>query len=662
MEYIMKSHINYRAEIDGLRAISVIGVLFYHAGLSFPGGYVGVDVFFVISGFLITSIIFRGIQNETFSMSEFWGRRIKRILPAVSALIIAVLIAGTVILDPASLISLAESAFSQCTMWANFYFNNASTGYFHAKTELMPLLHMWSLSVEEQFYLFLPLLLVLLFKYLPRYVFPVLVATALFSFVLSIFITQSNQSQAFYLLHTRAWELLAGTLLALGNNKVRMPKITSEILAMTGLTLIIASMFILNIHSVFPGLNALFPVAGAVVFIAATGCHPTLAGRLLSIRPIVFIGLISYSLYLWHWPLFAFSRHLMVDADTLTVKLLLLVLSIVLGYLSWRFIETPFRRKDLLTSNRSAVRFGIGLTAVLMLACGILIFSKGIPGRFNDTYSILLKDMEQTGRKYRDKGAGIVLGQQENTKLDFILWGDSHGMASAAAIDREAKEQNRKGIAYLNTGTLPVINLHRPGFRKNVAAYNEKVFESILASDVKNLILISRWNNYLNDHPLTDQTGTSSTPQEAAAALSRQLTPMLKKLKIHGIKVYLIKQTPETENDMPAKHFFIRKRFPALNPSADAQFTKEIAVHYHQTALIEELTNSLQENGLAQVIDPAPAFFDNPLQRLEVYSERSHFRDSNHLTAFGAERFMRPCFSEIFGDMKRSLSMSKPVQ
>lgn len=658
------SNINYRPEIDGLRAISVIGVLLYHAGLGFPGGYIGVDVFFVISGFLITSIIAKDLDRGTFSFTEFWTRRIRRIMPAVSCLVAVVLIAGFLILDPTSFKDLAESAFATSTMWSNFFFLNASDGYFHTDTELMPLLHTWSLAVEEQFYLFLPVLLFLLFKYIRRRAFLLLFLIAAASFGLSVVITHTDQSQSFYLLHTRTWELLAGALLALSKHAINLKRPVSELLSAVGLALVFIPMFMLNSNSSFPGLNALAPVAGAVAFIAGAHNHKTIASRVTSSRPMVFIGLISYSLYLWHWPLFAFSRHILVNPDGLALKLALLAASLVLATLSWRFVETPFRGKNFLKSHASAIRFGIAVTVGLCIVTATINLSKGFPRRL-EKYAALFHDMDAHGEEYKNKGNGIVLGDRNKKTPDFILWGDSHAMMIASEMDHAASAYGLKGIAYISTARIPVTNLRRPHYERDMINYNRKVFDQILSSNVKRLILVSRWSANLNDETgkrlVSDSTNNKAETSltDASESLERQLRNMLDVCRSKGIKVYIIKQAPETTDDQTARHFYIRKRYAALNPGTPGRFTITRMEHDANAASFDRILRSLKQDEYLSILDPAPPFFHNEQDRLEAYGEeRSYYRDNNHLTDYGVKKFMDP----VIDTTLQEISASEPAK
>ena len=225
--------LSYRPDVDGLRAVSVLGVLLFHAGLGVSGGFVGVDVFFVISGFLITSILFRELESGTFTLADFWVRRIRRILPAISCLVFVVLAVGYFTLDPKALRDLSKSSIAQSLISANIFFYN-DIGYFAERADYKPLLHTWSLAVEEQFYLFYPLVVTLLFNWARKLLVPVLCAVAIASLVLSIYATPQHQSACFFLLPARAWELLAGGLIAIWHDRITLGRNARELFSMGG--------------------------------------------------------------------------------------------------------------------------------------------------------------------------------------------------------------------------------------------------------------------------------------------------------------------------------------------------------------------------------------------------------------------------------------------
>jgi peptidoglycan/LPS O-acetylase OafA/YrhL len=301
----------YRPEIDGLRALAVLPVLLFHAGLGMRGGFMGVDIFFVISGYLITTLIARDLQLGCFKMRDFWERRIRRILPAAAVMVIATLIAGAIILLPQSFENLGQSALAQSLMVSNFYFWQQD-GYFAAPSDYEALLHTWSLAVEEQFYLILPALLVFLNRKFPARITLVLGLVFLTSLIWSFLGPYLYPTASFYLLPARAWELLLGSLIAIFAIKVPGGRLGAEFLSLAGIVLMVYPMLTYVPTTPFPGIAAISPCLGAALFIVATRKHGTLARQFLSLSPFVFIGKISYSLYLWHWPLLVFGRHLSI--------------------------------------------------------------------------------------------------------------------------------------------------------------------------------------------------------------------------------------------------------------------------------------------------------------------------------------------------------------
>jgi peptidoglycan/LPS O-acetylase OafA/YrhL len=299
--------LQYRADIDGLRAIAVGSVVLFHAGVpGFAGGFVGVDIFFVISGFLITKIIRDSLQEDRFSLADFYDRRIRRIFPALFAVYLVTYVLGLILLMPGDLKALAKSLLSSAAFGANFHFYG-NVGYFDAPAITKPLLHTWSLSVEEQFYVLWPLAMIALARFVKlRYWLPILLCSLVLSLAYAEWeVWRDNASAAFYMPHARAWELITGALLAIALPRLAFGRRLCEAMVALGLVLIAASIALLSEDRDFPGLNAVFPCLGAALIIAAGARGPTAVSRLLSNKPMVFLGLISYSLYLWHWPLFS---------------------------------------------------------------------------------------------------------------------------------------------------------------------------------------------------------------------------------------------------------------------------------------------------------------------------------------------------------------------
>ena len=340
----LASGICYRPEIDGLRAVSVLLVIGFHFELTpVPGGFVGVDVFFVISGYLITAIILREIEAGTFSVARFWERRIRRILPALLTMMVAVLVGGVFLLMPGDYVMTARSAVRAAMSVSNIFFLK-NVGYFHPAAELQPLLHTWSLGVEEQFYFVWPMALLAIFfvtRGNRQLIAAICVMILLGSFAWSAHLVATHPPRAFYLAPSRGWELGVGALLAIAPATwFCRGRLVIQALSLTGLGLIVASALIFSKEEApFPGFNALPVVLGAALVIAPWSAANVVRSR-LSHPVLVLVGKMSFSLYLWHWPLLVFYRHYAFgEGPSFVVQIGLLVGTFVISWFSWRFVE-----------------------------------------------------------------------------------------------------------------------------------------------------------------------------------------------------------------------------------------------------------------------------------------------------------------------------------
>jgi len=362
----------YRKEIDGLRAIAVLSVVFYHAfPNSFAGGFIGVDVFFVISGFLISSIVFSNLEQGRFSILSFYDKRIRRIFPALVLVMLASFVFGWFTLLQDEFSKLGEHLVAGAAFVSNFALRRES-GYFDSSAELKPMLHLWSLAIEEQFYIFWPLLLALVWKYKLGFLRVTAVIAAL-SFALNIYLVNVNPSSAFYLPLSRFWELMVGGVLAYRSiHRRNTVQKAGHVLAIVGFALLLSGFLLIDRNRLFPGFWALLPCLGAYCIIAA-GPDAWLNKYVLSHRLAVWFGVISYPLYLWHWPIFSFARIILGDPDAM-LRLALVGLSIVLAYATYRLVERP-------------LRFGGGALRPIALACSlVLVAMAGLLSVFNDGY------------------------------------------------------------------------------------------------------------------------------------------------------------------------------------------------------------------------------------------------------------------------------------
>ena len=363
----------YRAEIDGLRAIALIPVILFHAGFEwFSGGYVGVDVFFVISGYLITSIILKEKEAGSFTFSYFYERRARRILPALFFIMLVCIPFAWFLLLPHELIDFGKSLVATSLFSSNILFWLESD-YFAADAELIPLIHTWSLAIEEQFYLFFPLIMIFFWALGKRRLFWILSIIAIVSFALSEWGWRHFPEANFYLLPSRVWELMVGALIAFYLSQNKKPKgYIGELGSILGLSLILLAVFFLDKTHPFPSLYALSPVIGTALVILFTRSE-TLVYRMLSWKVLTLIGLISYSAYLWHQPLFVFTRLYLIEEPEPWLMGLLSILTMVLAYFSWRFIEAPFRDKRRFT-QRQIFLFGF-LGSLLFIGIGVTIIT-----------------------------------------------------------------------------------------------------------------------------------------------------------------------------------------------------------------------------------------------------------------------------------------------
>lgn len=369
---------NYRPEIDGLRAIAVLPVLFFHAGFElFAGGFVGVDIFFVISGYLITSIILKEKLANTFTIANFYERRARRILPALFFIMICCVPAAFILMTPSELKDFGLSLSATSLFGSNILFWQDS-GYFAGPNELKPLLHTWSLAVEEQYYLFFPIFLMLIWRFGLKWIAGILMLLAVVSLLISHWAAFNAPVANFYLLPTRGWELLLGVFAAFYilykdySFKFASP-LVSEIAGVIGIFLIIFSIFSFDESTPFPSFWALIPTFGTVLIILFS-TPKTLVGRFLSIKFIVATGLISYSLYLWHQPIFAFSRMYSSDHLSPLTLIFLIALSFFLAYVSWRYVEKIFREKNKI--SRRSIFISSILGSILFIVIGALIYTQ----------------------------------------------------------------------------------------------------------------------------------------------------------------------------------------------------------------------------------------------------------------------------------------------
>ena len=477
----------------------------YHANLpSFSGGYVGVDVFFVISGFLISQLIRNDLQSGRFSLLSFYERRIRRIFPALIAVLLFVSVAASWLLLPQDLVRYGRSLVATALFSSNLFF--AQAGYFTPEAHEFPLLHTWSLAVEEQFYIVYPLLLWAIFRHASKSVALIIVLLALASFIFAGAMLITNPQAAFYLPHTRGWELALGCTLALTSIAPQAPRVVRDSVGLLGLGMIIGAVVLYTDETTFPGTAALVPCLGAafVIWAGADG-RRHMAASILTSRPLVLTGLISYSLYLWHWPLLTFASYPSVAEPPAWIRVGLLVLSYLFALVTWRWVERPFRgRRGILT--RPQLIYGGVAAMSAILAFGLVIpGQRGWPGRLEpDVRRIAAGHNEHAAIRdacYETNANDVRKDRlcrtgHASAPATFIVWGDSHARALVYAVGRAASTYGRSGLMAPQPGCPPVLDVNPIGQRRNLQCSKTAaaVLDYLRAHrEIKDVILISRW-------------------------------------------------------------------------------------------------------------------------------------------------------------------------
>lgn len=642
----MASHI-YRSEIDGLRCFAVIPVVLYHilAALC-PGGFAGVDVFFLISGYLITSGILRDLDRDKFTIRNFYYRRIRRIMPAYFALILGVFAVGCVLYYSTPLLYLSDTVISGSLFSSNFYFYLFSDNYFAPDVHNNALLHLWSLSVEEQFYLFIPLLCAFVWKRRRTWLRPLFLSLAITSFAGAIYaIHIGKASSAFYLIHFRAWELLAGSLLAM------LPESTlsathshrAGALAWVGLILIVAPYFCLSSQSDFPGLAALPSVLGTALLVryAMTGgVH-----RLLCLKPLVFIGKISYSLYLWHWPVIVFWKYAVYNQVYWFDYLGMGVLSFVLAYASWRWIESPVRNSATWTPRRCFKATAFGILALVAIGT-ICIVNNGFPNSLhvaankmssNDfparlerivigaktrVLNLLGAEVEDVFRLHFGQSGGFHLGIKEKSP-QFILIGDSHAGHLQHGLDVLLREQNAAAYSF-NCSNTPVFDLNRAESKSALACLAAH-------SSVKQVVLSQCWSGYY---------------KREGDAMYPKLEAFVERMRSDGYQVFIATDIPsygKAPNEIAAR---MQICTPRAGFSPEIYMGKsEVAYGEEQGCINKQLAAIANRQG-AVLIPAHMALFDGhkfvtTLATPHMPVPSPMYRDENHLSYAGSEQVSR---------------------
>lgn len=638
----------YRPDIDGLRAVAVIPVVLYHAGtMGFGGGYVGVDIFFVISGFLITRIIDDDLRRGAFSIAHFYERRVRRIFPALIAMIAVSTAIAWRVLPPEELKHFGRSIVATGLFSSNVLFWR-TTGYFDSPAGTQPLLHTWSLGVEERFYLLFPLLAMVLASRAHRIRMTILTALASASLALSILTTPSNA--AFFLAPTRAWELLVGAVLALA--LLPPPSVAlRQVGSILGLALVIWGITTFSAATPFPGVHAIAPVLGSALLIY-TCDRPCLVERLLRARVLVFFGLISYSLYLWHWPLLVFAKHLSLAPLSPLALAGVVALSVVIATLSHRFVEQPFRRVHPSWSRRGI--FGVAAAAsVIVLAVGLLAYAlDGAPGRVPAEVRSLLAQGRRPAppacvRLRADEVSPDRLCQvgPKAAPPTFLVWGDSHAIALLPAFALSAHLFGVTGLVAAKGACAPLIGVRRSDriAPRDCGAFKAAVLRDIVTlPSVKTVVLVGRWGNNSNpDSAIVSEDVIAPQPGDNNRSIfARGFRRTVELLQRMGKRIFVVRQTPDLPFDPMQR--FMREGILGV------PLTKRIDLSVHRTAqrAVDTFLDAEQKR---------LSFTDVRLDRYicddrSCYIVRNHellYWDATHVSEHGA-KLIAPALYRIF--------------
>ena len=641
------NHLKYRAYIDGLRAIAVLAVLFFHADIGFHGGYVGVDVFFVISGYLITRIILEDLDNGRFQIIEFWERRVRRILPALAVVVLACLVAGWFLFFPLDFGQLGQSVLAQAMLVSNVHFYLES-GYFSPAAEVKPLLHTWSLAVEEQFYLLFPFLLIAFQHFSRKSLVPAILLLCVVSFGLCVYLSYTHALACFYLLPTRAWELLIGSFLAAIPAQRTSPRWVTESFSCGGLLAILGAVFFYDRHTRFPGVAALLPCVGAALVIWANGHTLTSVGRLLAAPPMVFIGLISYSLYLWHWPVLVFFKYWAIDPIPTSQRLLLLLASLVMAALSWKFVEMPFRKRIAAKSRSRIFTFAGVTTAVLFFAALAVYKLQGLPSRLPpDALAYATYMNGKTIHAFRIElslnqalnGDFVELGiGDKHLPIGLFVWGDSHAMAVNPVLDILCKEHSFRGVAATHSATAPLVGYEDRsefGLKGDSIAFNDAVVEFIRRKHVNNVVLAARWDYYIDI-----DKGTNRLRSGVLATINA--------LHDSGARIWIMRQVPKHRWNVPQALVSA-----AWHGGSPEELGCSLAEHLQEIKRQDPIFEGFGAKfSSVTVLDPTDLFVNASGRCRVAEGGKPLYMDKDHLTVVGA-MLLQPLFEPIFADMNK---------
>jgi peptidoglycan/LPS O-acetylase OafA/YrhL len=639
----------FRKDINGLRAIAVLAVVLFHFSVPhFQGGFVGVDVFFVISGFLMTDIIVRGLDRGDFSILSFYRFRARRIVPALAAMCVLLLGMNWFVLLPSEYRAFGKEAAASVAFVSNITFWREA-GYFDTSSLEKWLLHTWSLSVEWQFYLLYPLAMVALKKWLPASWFKgSLIAGALLSLARCVYLAQPDRwpTAAFYLLPTRAWEMLAGGLVRV--YPLQIAERYRSTLDWLGLALIMLCVVFFNTQMTWPGAYALVPVAGAMLILAAHNNDSPIT----SPRIIQFVGMISYSVYLWHWPmvvgLYYYHRN-----DQPWWSVAGIAASFVLGVLSWRFVEYPTRKRnehERLRFSFNPVRASFALALMAFVGGGAIFFDQGAPMRFDR--SVFIADEETYDTNPHRTVCHMLMDPckvfERQAQSRAIVLGDSHAEALAEAVLAAIPNGKRSDMILIAVQGCPTLDGVDRGDGKCYEATHKYI--SLLEQDTRSkppVIIANHWSEYAENESKGLSFFDVHAPQAPSKPFSERRFGERFLSTICGLAktrpVYLVKPIPEF--GVPVPNVLAREKL--TDPNAP-DMTLDISEYYQRNSRMLQLMQAARDDCGAHLLDPT-AYLCHNGKCLGSYNGRPLYSDAHHMSEYG-NRFLVPMFKNVFPD------------
>ncbi|WP_298288560.1 acyltransferase family protein [Novosphingobium sp.] len=643
----------YRPEIDGLRAFAVAAVIMYHADERWlPGGLAGVDVFFVISGYLITGKILQSNDRGAFSLIDFWSRRLRRIVPALLLVLFASSLLAILLLPPDLLKRFGEALVYSVLPASNFYLRYQSGGYFAADARINPLIHMWSLAVEEQFYLLYPVVLVAIVRFKPRWL-PVIFALGLvLSLALAIVLMRYRPDIAFYYLPPRAWELMLGGAVALHERKsVESPPPPALAIVLIWLSAagLLSGLLLRGTGTNFPWPGAVLPCVATAALLAFLRPENAVT-RVLSAGPFVFVGLISYSLYLWHQPAFAFARLVNPASLALADSMLIICGIFLVSWLSWRFLEQPLRQSGRISNARAIA--GMAIIATTLIAGGIAARAgDGWRSRFS-TQQLALMEMSVAGRLRSERCASddraiSKCNSTANWPPEIAILGDSHAYAFATGFTPLANRNGTGVITLWSAGCPPLVGRSFAGKREAACMrLMDSASQNISANrSVRKVILVARWARHLELSAFDNGEGGVEAPylfdvprldEAKLVAFQTGLINMVDRLRQAGKQVIIMGPVPEAGWSVPDylwKAELLGK--PALASTLYSRFVQRQSRSLRMLARV-----AVQRK--VPVVYPHEVFCMSAAQRcITANGQVPFYYDDDHLSPAGAEVIAR---------------------